>query len=321
MKAQYGALSPNLGGLGELILRLQRELFVVGAELATNPDASDRQQDGATRVSGEMVDGLDDAAARDRGRHRAAARVRRPRRDAAERRARGRPDGHPPRRAPDGDPRGRRRGLSPTAIILPYLNRLADLLWILARVAEQAEAKRRPWPGPRGLAADRTRRHPRGATPMTGQPAVRGHRPTQSPSQLGVRPAPALVQQLLVGAFGWMFAGLLLTAGVAYLVGGSEQILATVGQYWFLIAIGQFALAIAIQGAINRISPDGAPRPVLRLRRVDGLHDRADRQLLHDRVRRLGVLLARRRCSAPRRSTAPSRSGSSRGSAASCSWA
>ena len=36
-----------------------------------------------------------------------------------------------------------------------------------------------------------------------------------TPSQLGVRPAPALVQQLLVGAFGWMFAGLLLSAGVA----------------------------------------------------------------------------------------------------------
>ena len=29
----------------------------------------------------------------------------------------------------------------------------------------------------------------------------------------------------------------------------------TVGHYWWLIAIGQFALAIGIQGAINRISP------------------------------------------------------------------
>ena len=89
---------------------------------------------------------------------------------------------------------------------------------------------------------------------MTGQPLSPTGQP-MSPSQLGVRPAPALVQQLLVGAFGWMFAGLLLTAGVAYLVGGNEQLLDTVGQYWFLIAIGQFALAIVIQGAINRISP------------------------------------------------------------------
>ncbi len=77
----------------------------------------------------------------------------------------------------------------------------------------------------------------------------------QSPSQLGVRPAPALVQQLLVGAFGWMFAGLLLTAAVAFLVSGNQSMIDTVGHYWWLIAIGQFALAIGIQGAINRISP------------------------------------------------------------------
>ena len=49
-----------------------------------------------------------------------------------------------------------------------------------------------------------------------------------SPSQLGVRPAPALVQQLLIGAFGWMFAGLLLTAGVAYLVTNSTSLMTTV---------------------------------------------------------------------------------------------
>ncbi len=32
--------------------------------------------------------------------------------------------------------------------------------------------------------------------------------PVHPDAQLGVRPAPPLVQQLLVGAFGWMFAGL-----------------------------------------------------------------------------------------------------------------
>jgi hypothetical protein len=93
---------------------------------------------------------------------------------------------------------------------------------------------------------------------MSGIPQSGGMPPSgvpQSPSQLGVRPAPALVQQLLVGAFGWMFAGLLLTAAVAYLVGGSQSMIDTVGHYWWLIAIGQFALAIGIQGAINKISP------------------------------------------------------------------
>jgi FtsH-binding integral membrane protein len=79
-----------------------------------------------------------------------------------------------------------------------------------------------------------------------------------TPSQLGVRPAPALVQQLLVGAFGWMFAGLLLSAGVAFLVGTSETLLTTVTQWWLPIIIGQFILAMVIQGAINRLSPIAA---------------------------------------------------------------
>lgn len=76
-----------------------------------------------------------------------------------------------------------------------------------------------------------------------------------TPAQLGVRPAPALVQQLLIGAFGWMFAGLLLSAGVAYLVGSSEQLMASVVQYWFLILIGQVIVGVGIQFAINKISP------------------------------------------------------------------
>ena len=54
-KRRIGTLSPALGGLGDLILRIQRELFVVGAELATNPEAWDRLEDGRTRVSAAMV--------------------------------------------------------------------------------------------------------------------------------------------------------------------------------------------------------------------------------------------------------------------------
>jgi FtsH-binding integral membrane protein len=76
-----------------------------------------------------------------------------------------------------------------------------------------------------------------------------------TPSQLGVRPAPELVQKLLVGAFGWMFAGLLLSAGVAYLVGSSFELYHRVTQFWFLIFIAQIVLSVVIQGAINRLSP------------------------------------------------------------------
>ena len=78
------------------------------------------------------------------------------------------------------------------------------------------------------------------------------------PSQLGVRPAPALVQQLLVGAFGWMFAGLLLSAGVAYLVGTNVQLLETIANWWFLLLIGQFVLVMIISAGITRLSATAA---------------------------------------------------------------
>ena len=79
-----------------------------------------------------------------------------------------------------------------------------------------------------------------------------------TPSQLGVRPAPALVQQLLVGAFGWMFAGLLLSAGVAYLVGTNVQLLQTISQWWLLLIIAQFALVMVISAGIRKLSATAA---------------------------------------------------------------
>jgi FtsH-binding integral membrane protein len=76
-----------------------------------------------------------------------------------------------------------------------------------------------------------------------------------NPSRLGVRPAPALVQQLLVGAFGWMGAGLALTAAVAYLVTTNPTFLASITTIWLPLVIGQVVLAIVIQAAINKMSP------------------------------------------------------------------
>ncbi len=140
MKAQYGVLPPHVGGLGELLLRFQRELFAVGAELATNPDARDKQQDGVTRVSREMVDGLDEVLRETEAaielprefvvpgetRLSAALELARTTVRRAERRT------VTLAAADEAIARGH---------VLAYLNRLADLLWILARVAEQAEAK------------------------------------------------------------------------------------------------------------------------------------------------------------------------------------
>ncbi len=122
------------------ILRLQRELFVVGAELATNPDARDRARDDVTRVSQAMVDGVD-ALLREaeagielphefivpgETRASAALEVARTLLRRAERRT---------------VTLAREDAAIAEGRTLPYLNRLADLLWILARAAEQAESK------------------------------------------------------------------------------------------------------------------------------------------------------------------------------------
>lgn len=120
--------------LAELILRLQRELFVVGAELATHTDRRERLTDGVSRVTVPMVTELErqidelellveqpkefvlpgesaSGAALDLAR----TTVRR-----AERRAVALAD--------DG-------GL-PDSQVVPYLNRLADLLFVMARAAD-----------------------------------------------------------------------------------------------------------------------------------------------------------------------------------------
>jgi cob(I)alamin adenosyltransferase len=139
LKDRLGVLSVGFGDLPGVILRLQRELFVAAAELATNPDAWDRLEDGRTRVSAEMVDGIE-GLLREVEAHiempkefvvpgetptSAALELARTIIRRAERRAVGL--GH--------------EGLIPGPYLLPYLNRLADLLWVLARAAEQAEAR------------------------------------------------------------------------------------------------------------------------------------------------------------------------------------
>ncbi len=132
-----GALPDALAGLPQLILRIQRELFVVGAELATNPSATERLRDGVTRVDATMLDRLEAALAEaeagivmprefvvpGESRLSAALEVARATVRRAERRT--------------ITLAGTGAALGPW--LVPYLNRLADLLWVLARAAEQAE--------------------------------------------------------------------------------------------------------------------------------------------------------------------------------------
>ena len=139
IREQYGVLNPGLAGLAGLILRFQRELFVAGAELATNPAAWDRLVDGQTKVSAEMVEGVESVLVE------LEARITMPREfvvpgetltSAALEQAR-----TVLRRAERRAVTLGREGLIPGPQLLPYLNRLADLMWVLARAAEQAEAR------------------------------------------------------------------------------------------------------------------------------------------------------------------------------------
>jgi cob(I)alamin adenosyltransferase len=54
------AAATDDGELSEDILRLQNELFVAGAELATAPEAANRLQKGVSKVTPEMVDALEE---------------------------------------------------------------------------------------------------------------------------------------------------------------------------------------------------------------------------------------------------------------------
>jgi len=74
------------------------------------------------------------------------------------------------------------------------------------------------------------------------------------PSQLGVRPATELANQFLIQSFGWMFAGLLLTAGIAAVVQGQQDLIRTIGRYWYLIFFLQLGLSLGIQALLPRMS-------------------------------------------------------------------
>jgi FtsH-binding integral membrane protein len=79
-----------------------------------------------------------------------------------------------------------------------------------------------------------------------------------TPSQLGVRPAAELSNRFLTQAFGWMFAGLLLTAGVAFFVQTSDTLLRFALQWFWILFIAQLGIVLAISAGISRMSATAA---------------------------------------------------------------
>jgi cob(I)alamin adenosyltransferase len=135
-RAAFGALTDRTEAqLHELLVRLQRELFVVGAELATHTDRRGKLTPGTSLVTAEMVtaleqeiDGLEERYPMPQefvlpGESMPGAVL-----DLARSIAR----------------RGERRvvalresgELPEDSQVLPYLNRLADLLFVMARAAD-----------------------------------------------------------------------------------------------------------------------------------------------------------------------------------------
>jgi cob(I)alamin adenosyltransferase len=152
--ARAEAIETNEELVAEIVLRLQREMFVLNAELATPPKDQNRLVEGVSLVTGEMTERLeadiDDLTSRYEqpkdfivpGNTRlgaaldlAARVVRRAERavDALARADQDAPSGRPPEEV-----RGEARG---------YLNRLADLVWVLARYAEREDRQPRPRSG------------------------------------------------------------------------------------------------------------------------------------------------------------------------------
>jgi FtsH-binding integral membrane protein len=73
------------------------------------------------------------------------------------------------------------------------------------------------------------------------------------PSTLGVRPAAELSVGFLSQAFAWMFAGLLLTAGVAFLVQSNARLLSVASSLFLPAIIVEFVLVFAITLGITRL--------------------------------------------------------------------
>jgi cob(I)alamin adenosyltransferase len=130
--------------LDELLIRLQRELFVVGAELATEPTNRSKLEPRVSLTTTEMVTALepviDDITARYEaptefvlpGENRAAAAL-----DVARAVV---------RRAERQSVAAARDGWLDDSQVVPYLNRLADLVYTLARWQEGSFRPVRPRP-------------------------------------------------------------------------------------------------------------------------------------------------------------------------------
>ena len=134
-RAAIGAVTDRKEAqLAPLIERLQRELFVVGAELATHVEKRQKLTDGVTRVTAEMVTALEGEIDGLEERHQMPVEFVLPGESmtgASLDMARS-----IVRRAERRTVQLANEGGLPDSQVVPYLNRLADLLFVMARAAD-----------------------------------------------------------------------------------------------------------------------------------------------------------------------------------------
>jgi cob(I)alamin adenosyltransferase len=125
------------GELYEDILRVQRELFVAGAELATAPEAAGRLEDGVSRVTQEMIDRLESDVDRYMDRVELPPKFVIP--GGTELSARLDVARSAVRRAERRVSALNAAGELADGTVLTYLNRLSDALFAMARFADEAD--------------------------------------------------------------------------------------------------------------------------------------------------------------------------------------
>ncbi len=142
--ARAEATAEGQDDVAEIVLRLQRELFVLGAELATDPSNVSRLEPGVSLVTAEMsaaheslIDDLTERFEQPKdfivpGNSKLGATL-----DHAARVVR--------RAERSVDALAASEEVRPEA--RAYINRLADLVWVLARYAERQERQPRPRSG------------------------------------------------------------------------------------------------------------------------------------------------------------------------------
>jgi len=100
--------------------------------------------------------------------------------------------------------------------------------------------------------------NPYTANPVAPRTAAGSPAAGASPSALGVKPDARLAAAFLSQAFLWMFAGLLVTAGVAWAVQSNERLLEFAAGNFLLLFIAQLIIVVAISAGIKRINATAA---------------------------------------------------------------